>query len=212
MQLSNYEEPQLAGFSLKKTLKKVGTISRKIAFPVIPKQLKPLAAKLDATHMKVIDKVAVPVVHAAAAYFTGGATLAISAQMMMKEKQKKAQEALARGETEEYNRQMAEIQELQRQELAKRDAATATARPAAPNTTITAVAPTQAAVQQQVSQAQLQPISYTVPTDSPMRYDEGREQPMQALPKAALPSWAIPAGVGALALIAAVTLIPRRGR
>lgn len=203
--LGGYEGGELAGFSLKKTLRKVGAISRKIAFPIIPKQLKPLAAKLDKAHMKAIDKVAVPLAHAAAAYVTGGATLALSASMLMKEKQKKAQEALARGEQAEYDRQMAEVKAMQAQADGGAASVTAnqeTATPAAPRANITAVAPNGAAVQQQMMQARAMPGSFTIPSDRPEYREDNREQAMQvSQAKPGLPSWAIPAGIGAAVLL-----------
>lgn len=221
MQLDYYDDG--LGFSLKSALKKIGNVSRKIAFPIIPKPLKPLAAKLDAVHMKVIDKVGVPVVHAAAAYFTGGATLALSAKMLMDEKRKKAEAAQMAGDQAEYERQMAEIKAMEAQQAGGSYSQVVnppsgprpplnTATPAAPVTTITAVAPTQAAVQQQVSQAQLQPTYITIPSDRPSYPAEQRQQPMQVAPRAALPTWAIPAGVGVLALVgvAMVATRPRR--
>lgn len=211
-----YYENELAGFSLKKTLKKVTNVVHKIAMPIVPKQLQPLKAKLDKVSDKVIDKVAVPLVHAAAAYVTGGATLALSASMLMKEKQKKAQEALARGEQAEYDRQMAEIKAMQDQAAGGATSVTTNpevATPAAPRTNITAVAPTQAAVQQQVYQAQVMPGSYTIPSDRPEYREDNREQAMQvSQAKPGLPSWAIPAGIGAAVLLGVTMMGGRRRR
>ena len=163
-----------------------------------------------------IDKVAVPLVHAAAAYVTGGATLALSASMIMKEKQKKAQEALARGEQAEYDRQMAEIKAMQAQADGGATSVTTnpeTATPAAPRTNITAVAPNGAAVQQQMMQAQVMPGSYTIPSDRPEYREDTREQPQQvSQAKPGLPSWAIPAGIGAAVLLGVAVMGGRRRR
>lgn len=167
-----------------------------------PHQLGGLGSKLK----KLVKKVVKPIAHIGAAVVTGGASLAISAQMLARKKAEQAAKEQAARDAAEFDRQAAVLKQIQAPQLAP------VAPAAAPVSTITAVAPTQAAVQQQVSHAQLQPLNITIPSNAPT-YGEGRVKTARQ-PRAAAsgtPPWLIPAGIGAAALVAVVALSGRRG-
>lgn len=99
MYLGSYDDQQLGGF-FKKLAKKLNPVAVTKKSIALTKKLNPVAVvkKSTAIHkavlkksVKVVKKVAKPVAHIAAAYFTGGASLALSAKMLQAQKDKKAQ-------------------------------------------------------------------------------------------------------------------------
>lgn len=177
---------------------------------------------------KVVKKVTKPALHIGAAIATGGASLAVSAQMLARQKAQKAAQQQAAAEAAEFNRQADILRKLQTPAAPALPAPTpapvqsapvaAVAPAAAPVAPVTMTAPTANAVQAAVSQAQPpMPTSFTVPSFAPqpqydMTFDDRRTvQPVRSdRPASALPSWAIPAGIGAAVLVGVMAM--GRGR
>jgi len=168
-------------------------------FKKLRKKLHKIHDKISPIKSKTVLKIAKPVAHAAAAYFTGGATLALSAAMMAKEKAKKAQAAADRKAAEEMKAMEAAAA-----------AAVETAPVVATTVPIVSIAPTARAVQSALPKV-ITPQGYTVAQEQymgPQQFTESQHaapEPERRREKSAgLPSWAIPAGIG----LAAVVLLP----
>jgi hypothetical protein len=214
MYLAEYEEPQLGGFFKKITssIKKATLAPFKATQQVLkdpqkfikdPKLMtktvtKALFAAPVATLTEPIKlikgsqgakKATEVVAHGAAAYFTGGATLAMSAGMLAKKRQK-----------EQQAKQQKELDDQLRTLMAD----TGVAPAAAPQTAVLSIAPSAASVYaaQQEQMAREAPQRYIAPREQPQQFAE----PAQP---ATMPAWVIPAGAAAAALLA-ITLTTRR--
>jgi hypothetical protein len=157
---------------------------------------------------KIVKKVAAPIAHIGAAVLTGGASLAVSAKILADKKAKKMQEQQRAADAAEFDRQtkvLQQVSQAQPPSAAVVQSAMRTVAPAAsPVGPVSTIAPTQAAVQQAVSQAQqaASPMFITIPSSAPA-YDAPFTE---ASAKPAMPAWVIPAGIGAVGLIAVVAL------
>lgn len=160
-------------------------------FSKLRKKLHKIHDKISPIKSKTILKVAKPVAHAAAAYFTGGATLALSAAMLAKEKAKKAQA--------EADRKAAE--ELKAMEAAAA-AAVETAPVVATTMPVISTAPSANAVAASLPKV-ITPQGYTVAQEQYFApsAEEGGAATRSAPATGTLPSWVIPAGIGMAVLV-----------
>lgn len=183
MYLAEYDDPQLGGF-----FKKIRKAVKKIGRPI----------------EKVVKKVAKPALHIGAAIATGGQSLSISAGMLAQQRARKEAQAQAN-----------QIAQALQPTVAPAVAAPTylpapvpmVATPAAPVARVTSIAPTATAV----SQAQL-PAVYQAPPVSRSLDAEARPRRRATSASAApggLPSWAIPAGIGAVALVGVLAVASR---
>lgn len=147
---------------------------------------------------KFVKKVAAPIAHIGAAVLTGGASLALSANILKAQQQRKAAEAQAK--------QQAEVDKaaIAAQEKVALANAQANVAPAAAQTALTpSIAPPAGLVQQAMG------VPTMIPTAA--SFAPSGSQSYEPLPSAGdKPAWLMPAAIGGAGLLALILLRPKQ--
>lgn len=148
---------------------------------------------------KFVKKVAAPVAHIGAAIFTGGASLALSANIIKAQQERKAKEAQARAQAESDKAAIAAQEKVAMAQLQVAQGNVATA--AAPTALTPSTAPPAGLVQQMMP----------MPTTTYVQSGGDREPMYETVPSSSgQPKWVVPAMIGGGGLLLALLLSKRR--